>query len=33
MTTLCKTYSSEIVARRAADALATAGVPEHDIRL
>jgi hypothetical protein len=33
MTTLCKTYSSEIVARRAVDALMTAGVPERDIRV
>src|SRR6478736_3911243 len=33
MTTLCKTYSSEILARRAVDALMTAGVPERDIRV
>ena len=33
MTTLCKTYSNALVARRAVTALRTAGVPERDIRL
>src|SRR5919108_5375744 len=33
MATLCKTFPSEIVAREAAAALRTAGVPGRDIRL
>jgi hypothetical protein len=33
MTTLCKTYSSEIVARQAVEALRAEGVPGRDIRL
>jgi hypothetical protein len=33
MATLCKAYSSEVVARRAVEALRTAGVPGRDIRL
>ncbi len=33
MATLCKTCSSELVARRAVDALRAAGVPGRDIRL
>jgi hypothetical protein len=33
MATLCKAYSSEFVARRAADALRAAGVPGRDVRL
>jgi hypothetical protein len=33
MTTLNKTYSTEVAARRAVDALRATGVPEHDIRL
>jgi hypothetical protein len=33
MTTICKTYSSEVVARHAVDVLRAAGVPGRDIRL
>jgi hypothetical protein len=33
MTTLTKTYATEIAARRAVEALRATGVPEHDIRL
>ena len=33
MTTLCKTYSSEVVARQAVEMLRAAGVPGRDIRL
>jgi hypothetical protein len=33
MTTLCKTYPSEVEAHRAVDALRAAGVPERDIEL
>jgi hypothetical protein len=33
MTTIWKTYSSEIVARHAIEAIRAAGVPERDIRL
>jgi hypothetical protein len=33
MTTLTKTYATELAARRAVDALRATGVPAHDIRL
>jgi hypothetical protein len=33
MTTLCKTYPSEVEAHQGVDALRSAGVPEHDIEL
>jgi len=33
MTTLCKTFSAEVAARRAVAALRTAGVPARDLRL
>ena len=33
MTTLCRTYPSVLVARRAVDELRSAGVPERDIRM
>jgi hypothetical protein len=33
MTTLCKTYSTEVAARRAVEALRATGVPARDIRL
>jgi hypothetical protein len=33
MTTLCKTFSAELAARRAVAALRTAGVPARDLRL
>ena len=33
MTTFCKTYSTEIAARRAVEALRATGVPARDIRL
>jgi hypothetical protein len=33
MTTLTKTYPTELAARRAVEALRTTGVPDHDIRL
>jgi hypothetical protein len=33
MTTLCKTFSAEVAARRAVAALQDAGVPARDLRL
>jgi nucleotide-binding universal stress UspA family protein len=33
MTTVCKTYASEAIARRAVDTLTATGVPRHDIGL